>query len=93
MKLKVIIGNNLKYYRYKSGKSQEKFYSELGLNYKYYAGIERGVNNISADYIDILADKLGIDSSNLVNYRAERIINKKRIDELDKRKKETLMNS
>ena len=39
MDLKEIIGINLKYYRYKSGLSQEKFYSNLGLSFKYLASL------------------------------------------------------
>ena len=45
MKLRNIVGINLKYYRYKSGLSQEKFYLGLELNPKYLAKVERGKAN------------------------------------------------
>ena len=35
-----IVGKNLKYFRYQSGLSQEKFYEKFGLNYKYLASVE-----------------------------------------------------
>ena len=37
MNLKEVVGMNLKYYRYQSGLSQEKFYTNLELNPKYMA--------------------------------------------------------
>ena len=84
MNLREIIGINLKYYRYKSGLSQEKFYSNLGLSYKYLACVERGEENITTDYIDILARKLNINSEDLTTYNEEHLIAKKRIDEREK---------
>ncbi|MCM1052771.1 MAG: helix-turn-helix domain-containing protein [Ruminococcus sp.] len=81
MKLKEIVGINLKYYRYKSGMSQEKFYSSLNLNYKYLASVERGEVNITFDYVEDLARKLGLNINDLINYDENKIINKKRIDE------------
>ena len=84
MSLKEIIGMNLKYYRYKSGLSQEKFYTSLGLSYKYLACIERGEENMTIEYIDLLAEKLGITSDDLLNYNEDHLINKRRIDERQK---------
>ena len=84
MNLRKVIGNNLKYYRYKEGKSQEKFYTELGLNFKYYADVERGRKNITVDYIELIASKLNIDSEDLVVNDNTKIINKKRIDAKEK---------
>ena len=84
MNLRNIIGNNLKYYRYQQGKSQEKFYTELGLNFEYYADVERGRKNISVDYIELLASKLNISSADLVTLDNTKIITKKRIDAKDK---------
>lgn len=81
MNLKETVGMNLKYYRYKSGLSQEKYYASLNLNPKYLASIERGEENISFDYLEELAGKMGIDPSNLIIYNEEHIIHKKRIDE------------
>ncbi len=84
MNLKEIIGINLKYYRYKSGLSQEKFYANMGLSPKYLACVERGEENITTDYIDLLAEKLGITLDDLITYNEEHIITKKRIDERPK---------
>ena len=50
MNLKEVVGMNLKYYRYQSGLSQEKFYTNLELNPKYMACIERGSENITVDH-------------------------------------------
>lgn len=84
MTLKEIVGINLKYYRYKSGQSQEKFYTNLGLNHKYLASIERGEENISFDYVQELANKLNVDINDLILYNEDHIIKKKRIDEREK---------
>ncbi len=81
MKLKEIVGINLKYYRYKSGLSQEKFYTLLNLNYKYLASVERGEVNITFDYVEDLAKKLEVSVNDLINYDKEKVVNKKRIDE------------
>lgn len=56
-----IIGMNLKYYRYKSGLSQEKFYEQFGLNPKYLASVERGEINISVEFLANLSRILKID--------------------------------
>jgi transcriptional regulator with XRE-family HTH domain len=76
-----VIGTNLKYFRYKSGLSQEKFYSSLGLNPKYYASIERGEVNVSVEFLDQLSKLLNVDIREFFNRESNRIINKKRIDE------------
>lgn len=81
MNLKEVVGINLKYYRYQSGLSQEKFYTNLELNPKYMACIERGEENITIDHIDEIAHKLGISAHELITYNEEHVINKKRIDE------------
>lgn len=81
MNLKEVVGMNLKYYRYQTGLSQEKFYTNLELNPKYMACIERGEVNITIDHIDEIALKLGISTYELVTYQESHIINKKRIDE------------
>lgn len=84
MKLRNIVGTNLKYYRYKSGLSQEKFYSSLGLNHKYLAKVERGEANISFDYVEDLAKKLNVHINDLILYNESHVIDKKRIDEKQK---------
>jgi transcriptional regulator with XRE-family HTH domain len=84
MNLKEIVGINLKYYRYKTGMSQEKFYTSLELNPKYLANIERGEENISIDYIYDLAKKLNVDINDLILFNEDHVIKKKRIDEKEK---------
>ena len=81
MNLKEIVGINLKYYRYKSGLSQEKFYTNLELNPKYLASVERGEENITFDYVQTLAKKLNVDINDLILFDESHIINKKRVDE------------
>ena len=73
MKLRNIVGINLKYYRYKSGLSQEKFYLGLELNPKYLAKVERGK-----------AKKLKVHINDLILYNENHVIDKKRIDEKQK---------
>ena len=81
MNLKEVVGMNLKYYRYQSGLSQEKFYTNLELNPKYMACIERGEENITIDHIEEIAEKLGISTHELITYNEEHVIHKRRIDE------------
>lgn len=84
MKLKNVIGINLKYYRYKSGLSQEKFYTNLELNHKYLAQVERGEANISFDYAEELARRLNVSINDLILYNEKHVIDQKRIDEKKK---------
>ena len=79
-----IIGRNLKYYRYKSGLSQEAFYAKHNLSPKYLACVERGEINITIDFIDKLAKNLNISIYDLLNTDETRIINLKRIDSKEK---------
>ena len=79
-----IIGMNLKYYRYKSGLSQEKFYEQYGLNSKYLASVERGEVNVSVEFLYNLAKILRIDIREFFNPDESRNILKKRIDEKEK---------
>jgi len=79
-----IIGINLKYYRYKSGMSQEKFYEQFGLNSKYLASIERGEVNVSVEFLYNLAKLLKIDIREFFNPDESRIIKNKRIDSVKK---------
>ena len=79
-----IIGMNLKYYRFTSGKSQEEFYGDLGLNPKYYACVERGEKNLEMKTIMNLANLIGITVNDLILYNKNHYIIKKRIDERTK---------
>ena len=80
MKTKQIIGRNLKFLRYQSGLSQEDFYTTHNLSVKYLAMVERGEVNVSVDFLDRLAKKLKVNTSELLIDDASRKINKKRID-------------
>ncbi len=80
-KIQVIVGRNLKFYRYQCGLSQEKFYEKFGLNYKYLASVERGEVNVSIEFLANLAKLLNIDIREFFNPDIERKIIKKRIDE------------
>jgi len=84
MTSKEVIGRNLKYYRYKSGLSQEAFYAQHNLSPKYLACVERGEINISIDFIDKLTKNLNISIHDLLNTDESRIINYKRIDSKEK---------
>ena len=75
-----IVGNNLKYFRYQSGLSQEKFYEKYGLNSKYLACVERGEVNVTIDFLDNLAKILKVDIREFFNSDENRIISKRRID-------------
>ena len=85
MDLKKRMGINLKYYRYKSKLSQEVFYTNMGLSPKYYACAERGEVNLTIENVEYIASKLGIDANDLLAYNEAHIIQKKRIDEKEKK--------
>lgn len=87
MKIQEIVGNNLKYYRYQSKLSQEKFYGQFGLNYRYLASVERGEINVSVEFLDKLAKVLKIDIRDFFNPDENRIIKRKRIDAKEKKMK------
>ena len=80
MELKKIIGSNLKYIRYKSGLSQEKFYEMYHMNPKYLASIERGEINITVNFLQNLANTLDVNIYDLLEYNNKKIITSKRID-------------
>ncbi len=84
MEIQEIIGNNLKYFRYQTKLSQEKFYSQFGLNYRYLACIERGEINVSIKFLDKLAKALKVDIREFFNPDNERFNFKKRIDGKEK---------
>lgn len=86
MKIQKVVGNNLKYYRYQSKLSQEKFYGQFGLNYRYLASVERGEVNVSIEFLDNLAKVLKIDIREFFNPDEKRLIDKKRIDAKEKKK-------
>ncbi len=81
MEVEKLVGRNLKYIRYKSGLSQEKFYGNLGLNSKYLANVERGEINVTIVFLDKLAKILNVDIRDFFDPSEDKIVTKKRIDE------------
>ena len=82
--IKKIIGTNLRYIRYQSGLSQEKFYAKYNLNPKYLASIERGKINMSVEYLYELSKALKTTMNEMVTYDPKKIIIQKRIDSKEK---------
>ena len=80
MKIQTIVGNNLKYFRYQSHLSQEKFYGQFGMNYRYLASVERGEINVSIEFLNHLAKVLNVDIREFFNPDQTRWKFKKRID-------------
>lgn len=80
MDLNKIIGKNLKFIRFQSGLSQERFYEKYNLNSKYLACIERGEINISVNFLQKLAKILNVSIIDLINYDKNKLITNKRID-------------
>lgn len=80
MTTKQLIGQNLKYIRYKTGLSQEEFYTSHNLSFKYLASVERGEVNVTVDFLDRLAKKLNVSINEFFVQDSERIIKQKRID-------------
>lgn len=58
--LKTILGANLRAYRKVRGISQMALAQELGLDQRYYSGIERGEWNLTLETVGAIADKIGI---------------------------------
>lgn len=58
--LKQILASNLRAYRKERGVSQLSLSMELGLDQRYYSGIERGEWNLTLDTVGSIADKLGL---------------------------------
>lgn len=64
--LRKTFGRNLRMARLASGHSQESLAAATKIDRTYISGIERGVRNPSLDYIERLADALGVDPGVLV---------------------------
>lgn len=82
--IKKIIGMNLKYIRYQSGLSQEKFYEKYGLSCKYLSAIERGEVNIGVEMLQAMSRLFKTSMSGFVTYDEKKIISKRRIDQKEK---------
>lgn len=66
-----VFGTNLRYYRLKSGLSQEKFAEKCGLHRTYISDIERFQRSISLENIQKISDALGIDTYKLFLEKTE----------------------
>ena len=79
MKLRNIVGMNLRYYRFLFVITQEQFYEDANLNYKYLSRIENGKVNMTVDFIDSIANKLNLSTSDLITYKSSHTIKKPKI--------------
>ncbi len=86
MKIQKIVGNNLKSFRYQTNLSQEKFYGQFGLNYRYLASIERGEVNVSIEFLDKLSKILKVDIRDFFDPASANFKFQKRIDSKEKKK-------
>ncbi len=86
MTSKEVLAINLKYYRYLSQLSQEKFAEALNTNLIYENQLEKGRRNPSLDMLDKLSKKISellgikVDSHELILYDEKKIIYSTRID-------------
>ena len=87
MKSKVILAINLKYYRYLSKLSQEKFAEALDTSLIYENQLEKERRNPSLEMLDRISKSISklinktVTSSDLITYDEKKIIESKRIDE------------
>ena len=59
-KARKILANNIVYYRLEKGWSQEDFADALGTTPTYVSNLENAKRNTRIDYIDLIADTLGV---------------------------------
>ena len=84
---KEILAINMKYYRYKSKLSQEKFAEALHTNLVYENQIENGHRNPSLNMLDKISKNISkligytVTSSELISYDEDKLIDSKRVDE------------
>lgn len=87
MKSKDILSINMKYYRYESNLSQEKFAEALDTNLIYENQMEKGKRNPSLKMLDKISTniskllKIKVSSADLITYYEDRVIISKRVDE------------
>lgn len=67
-KLKLQLGENIKFYREKLGISQEKLSFDAGLHRNYVSDAERGQRNVSLIALAAIAKGLQISISQLVDF-------------------------
>ncbi len=59
-KARKILANNIVYFRLENGWSQEDFADALGTTPTYVSNLENAKRNTRIDYIDLIADTLGV---------------------------------
>ena len=59
-KARKLLANNIVYYRLEHGWSQEDFADALGTTPTYVSNLEKAKRNTRNDYIDLIADTLGV---------------------------------
>lgn len=86
-KSKDILAINMKYYRYESNLSQEKFAEALDTNLVYENQMEKAKRNPSLNMLDKISKNVSkllgyeITSSDLISYDENKIIKSRRVDE------------
>ena len=63
--LRRIFGRNIKYYRFQNNMTQEKLAELTDLSPRYTSNIENGGGNVSLDTIELLAEALEVDYTDL----------------------------
>ncbi len=69
--LKLVLAENVKYYRKEEGLSQEDLAFETGLHRTYISSIERGKRNVSIENVAKIADALHKMPYQLLYYQVE----------------------
>ena len=64
--IRKVLGANVKYYRYQIGYTQEQLAEKCELSPRYISDIENNKGNISVDTLEIIANKLKIESYLLI---------------------------
>ncbi len=68
-KARKILANNIVYFRLENGWSQEDLAEVLGTTATYVSNLENAKRNTRIDYIDLIADTLGVSIDSLFQER------------------------
>ncbi len=71
MKLKTLLGKNVKYYRFRKKLTQEKLAELMDVSSNYIGRLERGQHSPSLDKIEKIANVLGIEPFELFLKRSD----------------------
>ncbi|MDP4219320.1 MAG: helix-turn-helix transcriptional regulator [Bacteroidota bacterium] len=69
MKIRKIVGENIRSFRTNLGWSQEKLGAETGLHHDYIGRLERGSENVGIDNLIKIAEVLKVDPADLLKER------------------------